>query len=779
MSEIRAVLNSDQSIKAILNNDTTVKAILLSGVTVNQKIDGGEYLHFDVTEDGNNQIFTNSALSQYITNTSINLFKNGVYIPPSDFDKVGNTSIRMNVPLATGDGLDILATGSAALAPIANSQPGGTNQQIQFNDVGSLAGSSGLIYDVNSQTTSMTNAIVGTIEIDIANINTLDVQNINIANFAPPNINSNNANFTSLVVTESSNLNRLNVTGNTVLGNLSITGSFVPSLLTAGNLTVTGTSNFGLPTNVKITGGTNGYVLQTDGSGNLSWTAQTGGGGGNGVPGGSNSQVQYNDSGVFGGSAAFTFNETTNTLAATNVSGLITTPAQPNITSLGNVTNLTVVGNVSGGSVRTNNLQYANGLPFVFTAVPGGSNAQVQFNDNGNLGGDSTFVYNKTTDTLTVVNIAGNGSQLTNVAAVTAQTATSATTAATVTNSVQSNITALGTLNGLTVSGNLNASLFVGNGSAINNLNGSNVTGIVPLANYASFAGNVTIGNQPNITQVGTQGILNVTGNIIAGNVISTFFGSGAGLYNLPGANVTGVVPNATFATSAASATTATSASSATTATTAQTVTVSSQPNITSTGTLISLNVTGSAAANSVRTNNLQYANGSNWVFETYSNANVESYLPTYAGTLSPSILTTGNIQVTGGQAQSLAEPVLLAAFSPTATQNIDLITNTIWYFRTATAQATVLNIRGNSSNTLNAYLAIGSSLTFSVILTNPTSGTGFYVTGLSTDGTTQNINWVGGAPTSQIGGLSVYIFTIIKTAANTFTVIGNRGVTL
>ena len=73
-----------------------------------------------------------------------------------------------------------------------------------------------------------------------------------------------------------------------------------------GNLSVTGLSNLGNIGNVKITGGTNGYVLSTDGLGNLSWTA--GGGGGNGTPGGSNSQVQYNKTGTFAGSAYFTFN---------------------------------------------------------------------------------------------------------------------------------------------------------------------------------------------------------------------------------------------------------------------------------------------------------------------------------------------------------------------------------------------------------------------------------------------------------------------------------------
>ena len=69
--------------------------------------------------------------------------------------------------------------------------------------------------------------------------------------------------------------------------------------------------NLGNVANLHISGGQNGYVLQTDGTGNLSWTA--GGGGGNGVPGGSNTQIQYNDAGTFGGSAYLTFNESTNT----------------------------------------------------------------------------------------------------------------------------------------------------------------------------------------------------------------------------------------------------------------------------------------------------------------------------------------------------------------------------------------------------------------------------------------------------------------------------------
>ena len=57
--------------------------------------------------------------------------------------------------------------------------------------------------------------------------------------------------------------------------------------------------------------------LKTDGAGVLSWAAPAGGGGG--APGGANTQVQFNDGGVFGGDADFTFDKATNLLSASNI----------------------------------------------------------------------------------------------------------------------------------------------------------------------------------------------------------------------------------------------------------------------------------------------------------------------------------------------------------------------------------------------------------------------------------------------------------------------------
>jgi hypothetical protein len=67
--------------------------------------------------------------------------------------------------------------------------------------------------------------------------------------------------------------------------------------------------------------GSNNFVLSTDGAGNLSWVAQTGGGG-NGSPGGNTTEVQFNDSGTFGGDPAFTWDKTNNILNVDNIASV-------------------------------------------------------------------------------------------------------------------------------------------------------------------------------------------------------------------------------------------------------------------------------------------------------------------------------------------------------------------------------------------------------------------------------------------------------------------------
>jgi len=114
-----------------------------------------------------------------------------------------------------------------------------------------------------------------------------------------------------------------------------VTTNAQPNITSIGNLTgltvsnATGVVNFsntanvtlGAVANLHITGGSNGQTLTTNGSGNLSWTTVSGG---NGIPSGTNTQIQFNDVGAFGGNTGFTFDKTTGVFATpfANVSGV-------------------------------------------------------------------------------------------------------------------------------------------------------------------------------------------------------------------------------------------------------------------------------------------------------------------------------------------------------------------------------------------------------------------------------------------------------------------------
>ena len=322
--------------------------------------------------------------------------------------------------------------------------------------------------------------------------------------------------------------------------------------------------------NVHIFDGVNGYVLQTDGLGNLSWTAQTGNGG-NGTPGGANAQVQFNDAGLFGGNTGFTFNKTTGVLTA-NGAGLTSIPGANVTGSVGNATNANAVAgaNVSGA-----------------------------------------VTYASTANAVAGANVSG-------------QVAV-ALVAGTVFTAAQPNITSVGTLTSLTISGNLTsnnanlgnlatANFFQGNGSLLTGLNVSGGTLIdngtsnvaIPSANA-----NVTIGvnGTSNVLVINNNGanlagVLNATGNISGSRIISNIANGTAPFVVSSTTLVANLsVANSTFATSAGSANTATFATTANAvaganvsgqvanALVAGTVYTNAQPNITSVGTLTDLRI--------------------------------------------------------------------------------------------------------------------------------------------------------------------------------------------
>ena len=500
-----------------------------------------------------NGLFAASSGLVFTPNTSLLTVSNLSVTGLTDLGDLGNITINggdAGYVLST-DGLGTLSwvqqTGGGG-----NGSPGGGNAAVQFNDQDAFGGNSYFTFNKTTgvltannivATNSFTGVLATANQPNITSVGTLT--SLQVSGTTTSTLFSGNG-------AGLSNIAGANVTGvvsaaavatiATLAG--TVTSNYQPNITAVGilsNLSVSGSANLGNVGNVKIAGGYPGQVLSTDGFGNLNWTA--GGGGGNGTPGGINTEVQFNDAGNFGGNVNLTFNKTTGTLNATlfagsganltnipasnvvgtvsnatyalsaasantaisagsaGTAGTVTTGAQPNITSVGTLTGLSVTGSANLGNIS--NLYIGGGSANYVLATdglgnlswkagggggnPGGTNTQVQFNNENSFGGNASFTFNNTTGVMQVPYIVSNGGNLTN-------------------------------LNGANVSGTVaNATYATNSGTAI----------------VASLAGSVTNPNQSNITSVGTLSNLTVSGNAVLGNIANVKITGGAANYYL------------------------------------------------------------------------------------------------------------------------------------------------------------------------------------------------------------------------------------------------------
>lgn len=158
-------------------------------------------------------------------------------------------------------------------------------------------------------------------------------------------------------------------------------------MTTAGDIIIGGTS--GAPQ--RLAAGTDTYVL-TMVSGAPAWAA---GGGGGGSPGGSDTQVQFNDGGSFGGDAAFTFDATAKALFAnvmdftkgTDIARAATTSigvATGNFVHLTGTTTIASFGTGTAGQIRYIRFAGAGTLTHNATSLilPGAANITTAANDS-------------------------------------------------------------------------------------------------------------------------------------------------------------------------------------------------------------------------------------------------------------------------------------------------------------------------------------------------------------------------------------------------------------
>jgi hypothetical protein len=455
-------------------------------------------------------------------------------------------------------------------------------------------------------------------------------------------------------ITSTGTLTNLAVTGNTISGNVYANSGTIGANLLTGTLTTSAQPNVtsvGTLTNLVVTGNTI--------SGNV-----------------------YANSGTIG---------------ANLLTGTLTTNAQPNVTSVGSLTTLTVIGNANVGNLGTAGLITATGN------VSGG---------NLTTGGAVVATGNGTFGNITTTGTGGNIYGANNISA--------NTFTGVLTTNAQPNITSIGTLTSLIVSGNITSGNVYANSGTIG---------------ASLLTGTLTTSAQPNITSTGTLTSLSVTGNVTSGNVYANSGTIGANL-------LTG------------------------------TLTTNAQPNITSTGTLTNLVVTGNVTSGNVYANSGTIgASLLNGVLTTSAQPNITSVGTLTSITVSgtSNLGSVGNVIITGGTSgyylQTNGSGGLSWSSVPTGTGisngnsnvNIPVINGNVTISSAGNANIVVItgtgaNISGTLNVTSNIYASnfIASS---SGSITGANLVSANYFTGTLTTAAQPNITSVGTLTSLSVTG--------------------------
>jgi hypothetical protein len=115
-----------------------------------------------------------------------------------------------------------------------------------------------------------------------------------------------------------------------------------------------------------------------------------------------------------------------------------------------------------------------------------------------------------------------------------------------------------------------------------------------------------------------------------------------------------------------------------------------------------------------------------------------------------------------------------IVAAAPSATNHLDVNTSAVWYHTVNCSANWTTNFRGSSGQSLDSLMAVGDVLTVTHLVTN--GATPYYPSAYTIDGSAKTPKWVGGtAPTSgDASAINLYGYTIIKTAAATFTLLAS-----
>lgn len=469
-----------------------------------------------------------------------------------------------------------------------------------------------------------------------------------------------------------------------------------------GGIGATGPTGPQGATGVGATGATGPIGSTGPSGGPTGATGATGATGPASYPGGSNTNIQYNNANVFAGSNAFTFDNTTNAVSLS-----------------GNITATNHIGPLANGTSNVN-IPSANG--FIGFYVNGNLRA---FIGNGTLTANTNILAN---------NVAVTGQLQSNVANGTAPLVVySQTKVANLNVDLLDGYNTNVSLQASTIvvrdnNGNIAANYYSGNGAYLSGIdtnkisNGNSNVYVYANGNVTTSVNgnaNILIVTDTGVNIVGTSNVtgnttlnnLNVTGNTYltnltaTGNIVGTVLGplaNGSSNVSIPTANGSIII------------------------------TANGGP------TELTVNDTGTIAV---------------------GNFTVIGNISTTAN-----ISATGNVNVDG--TLSIYEGIENVAVinAQTGTYNYNLLDGAIQYSNVGMSSNLILNFRGNNTITANTFLPNSKSVTSTYIATTAAANA-VGITGIQIDGNNTSINWAGNvSPTFFANAIQAYTFTIIKT---------------
>lgn len=575
-------------------------------------------------------------------------------------------------------------------------------------------------------------------------------------------VNANVVDTDYLTVRIQANIANANITGNTVVANLNTANITAGSSVTEASLT----GAWNLDGTLVSSGNITAIGFKSDNyryaNGQLINFEQAAG---------SNTEIQYNLNGNLASSSKFTFNNTSelltvqgsilsinfettggsftgngsglSNLPTANLVGALPSVIQSNITQVGTLSALTVTNTINTANIFVANNVSASRLTGSLT-----TSSQPNITSVGTL---SSLAVSGALAAATVTGThIGDGGNISNIQG---SSVVGEVSSAAVANSVSvANVVGIGNIALLNLNNNSNTVLY-GNGVFATlppppvPYGDSNVVELLSFfgSNIINTSGNITAGNvnttvvsastltgtlttsaQPNITSIGILSGLTVDGNLTSVNLTGNHIGDGSKLSNINSANIVGKVANAVYA------------DSANYAAFAGNIINSSQPNITTVGTLSSLDVSGNlTAATATIAGNTNFAQGTQ-------------------------------------QVRDIVEQVWVNSSPISGAVNVDLIGPSTKYYTANSAGNWTLNFRGNSTVTTNSYLANSRSAEVTILVKQ--GSTAYYPNGFSIDGIAVSPKWLNGvAPTSgDPNSINSYTFNIIKTSSSTYTVFAN-----